>query len=299
MSFDHLQGWVPNERGTQEFLATLEKPLFCNAAEHLFGDEDKDVVLYKTLARLAGKDYFLKAQGIGDCVSWGWAHGADALLATMFDLGLTGEWYEAATEPIYGGSRVEASGRERGGYSDGSYGGVAAKWVSKWGVLFRKNYGGDNDLTKYSATRAKSWGNFGCPDELEPEAKKHPIKQVALVKTFREAGKAIQNGYPVPVCSGQGFSSTRDKDGFARASGSWAHCMLFYGVRWGSRPGLLCQNSWGAFNSGGRWPDDQPDGSFWVEADVADRMLRGQDSFACSDYVGFPKRKIKWGDMWS
>jgi hypothetical protein len=47
-------------------------------------------------------------------------------------------------------------------------------------------------------------------------------------------------------------------------------------------------NSWGADWISGPKRHDQPDGSFWVDADVAERMLRGQDSFAVSGYEGYP-----------
>ena len=251
--------------------------------------------------------FIANGYGVHNCVSWGWAHAADTHLAVMYQLGDTGEWRSAATEAIYGGSRVEARGKTSAGYSDGSYGGAAAKWVSEWGIVFRQKYTapwGELDLTSYSSSRAKEWGNYGCGGAedvranswFDQQAKSHPIKQVALVRTFKEAAAAIQSGYPVAVCSGQGFASKRDKDGFAQASGSWAHCMCFISVRF-DRPGLLCLNSWGpGWISGPKWPDDQPEGSFWVEADVADRMLSGGDSFAVSGYQGFPYRELKHSD---
>ncbi|HWA98446.1 MAG TPA: Hint domain-containing protein, partial [Pirellulales bacterium] len=149
-----------------------------------------------------------------NCVSWGWAHAVDELSAVDWKLGKNGEWKPVATEPIYGGSRVQARGVSQGGWSDGSYGGAAAKWVRDWGVLYRQPYD-KVDLTTYSANRAKQYGNYGCPKELEGVARQHPVKSVTLVTNFDEAAAAISNGYPVPVCSGQGFTSTRDKDGFA------------------------------------------------------------------------------------
>jgi hypothetical protein len=168
--------------------------------------------------------------------------------------------------------------------------------------LFRQPYPDLGfDLTTYSSARAKDWGNFGCggakdAGKADAVAKQHPIKRVALVRNFQEAAAAIAAGYPVPVCSGQGFSSKRDSEGFARASGSWSHCMCFIGVRH-DRPGLLCLNSWGPdWISGPKWPSDQPDGSFWVAKDTAERMLAGQDSFAVSAYEGFPWRDLKHGD---
>lgn len=306
-------GYVPQPEKTAEFLRTLDEPYFRDAAKHLIrnrGPPPEDgagaqepVLLYRALYE-ARPDWLVGRQGIGDCVSWGWAHGADILLAVDLKLGRTAEWHAAATEAIYGGSRVEARGRTSGGWSDGSYGGAAAKWVSQWGIVFRQPYPVlGHDLTTYSSKLAKQWGNFGCGGQgdggrLDAEAKRHAIRTVAVVATFDEAAAAIRNGYPIPVCSGQGFSSQRDAQGFARASGSWSHCMCFIGVRH-DRPGLLCLNSWGpTWISGPKWPSDQPDGSFWVEASTATRMLRGRDSFAMSNYTGFPARKLRHTEGW-
>lgn len=304
-------GYTPDPEGTKRFLRTLARPLLLQANPMLQVRDGEPVLLYralvKTYRQAYGKDWVVGRQGIGDCVSWGWAHAADIHLAVMYQLGDTGEWREAATEAIYGGSRVEARGLKSAGYSDGSYGGAAAKWVSEWGVVFRQKYDapwGELDLRVYSSSRAKEWGNYGCGGAedsrgnswFDQQAKSHPIKQVALVRTFQEAAAAIQSGYPVAVCSGQGFASKRDKDGFSPASGSWAHCMCFVAVRF-DRPGLLCLNSWGpTWIAGPKWPDDQPDGSFWVEAAVAERMLAGNDSFAVSGYQGFPYRELRHSD---
>lgn len=302
-------GYTPDPAGTKRFVRSLPKPTLSEAAPHLFGRGDSEpVLLYRSLyeafaAHHGGQAWIVGKQGIGDCVSWGWAHGADIHLSVLWKLGISSEWRPAATEAIYGGSRVEARGSTRGGYSDGSYGGAAAKWVSDWGVLFRQPYNDLGfDLTTYSSSRAKSWGNYGCGGEGEngkkadDVAKTHPIKQVALVRNFEEAAAAIASGYPVPVCSGRGFTSQRDAQGFCRPSGGWSHCMCFVGVRF-DRKGLLCLNSWGPNWVGGpKWPDDQPDGSFWVDADVATGMLRGEDSFAVSGFEGFPYRDLKHGD---
>lgn len=303
-------GYRPDPAGTRAFLATLAKPTLAQAAPALLAvrADDKPVLLYRALYKAYrakyGREWRVRAQGIGDCVSWGWAHGADIHLAVMWELGDSAEWHEAATEAIYGGSRVEANGRTFAGWSDGSYGGGAARWVKNWGIVFRQAYPELGvDLTTYSASRAKEWGAYGCGGRqdggrLDAEARKHPIRNVTLVRNFREAAAAIASGYPVPVCSGQGFSSRRDAAGFSAPRGSWSHCMCFIGVRYdGGRPGLLCLNSWGPSWIGGpKWPEDQPDGSFWVDARVVDSMLSGGDSFAVSGYEGFPFRDLKHGD---
>lgn len=302
-------GYTPNPGGTQRFLRSLPRPLLSQAGPDLVAKDrgDKPVLLYRALQKAysehaGGAEWIVGSQGIGDCVSWAWAHGADIHLAVIWQLGVTSEWRPAATEAIYGGSRVEARGVRSGGWGDGSYGGAAAKWVSGWGILFREPYDELGlDLTHYDRNRAKQWGNYGCGGNgdngrADAIAKLHPIRQVALVRNFTEAAAAIAAGYPVPVCSGQGFSSQRDGEGFSRPSGSWSHAMCFMGVRH-DRKGLLCLNSWGPnWIRGAKWPEDQPDGSFWVDAAVCDRMLRGEDSFAVSGYEGFPWRDLRHGD---
>ncbi|MGC4004670.1 MAG: hypothetical protein QM811_16750 [Pirellulales bacterium] len=302
-------GYVPNPAATEAFLLTLPNPELLQAAPQLFAARDgQDVFLYRSLykAYKASKlvEWIVGAQGIGDCVSWGWAHAIMIHMAVLWELGETSEWREAATESIYGGSRVEALGRRSGGYGDGSYGGAAAKWVKNFGVIFRQDYPDLGvDLTKYSSKRAKDWGNYGNGGKadggrLDAEAKKHPVLDVALVTTFDQAAAAIANGYPVPVCSSVGFTSTRDAQGFLRRGiKPWAHCMCFVGVRYGDRPGLLCLNSWGPkWVSGPKYPDDQPDGSFWVDKDLVNVMLAGRDSFAVSGLVGFPRNDLSHGD---
>lgn len=238
--------------------------------------------------------------GVHNCVSHGFAHAADVSLAVDWSIGKSGSFKSAATESIYGGSRVEARGVTFGGWSDGSYGGAAAKWLKNWGVIYREKYA-DHDLTVYDSSRAKNWGAYGNGGKddggkLDATAKQHPIHDVTLVRSFDEAAIAIQNGFPVAVCSGQGFNSTRDSEGFCRAQGSWSHCMCFTAVRYGARPGLLCQNSWSKYVSGPKFPPDQPDGSFWVDAAVVTRMLSGGDSFAVSGAEGFKFRDLRHGD---
>ncbi len=270
------------------------------------------VLLFDSLLRLA-PNWRRGAQGIGDCVSWGYELGCTLLTATDIVLKQKPwEWRgEFATEPIYGGSRVEARGVRAGGWSDGSYGAAAAKWLTKWGALLRSDYSirtgqEAHNLTAYSSKKAKSWGNYGCGGQrdknaLDEVARETPVKSAYLVRSFEQAAKAIENGYPVVVCSMYGFGS-RGADGFAQKRGSWAHCMCFTGVRY-DKPGLLLTNSWG--NSWGTrapfYPRDYyPEVkkcSAWISARNATGMLKGGDSYALSDIRGLKRREIKWEEL--
>lgn len=253
-------------------------------------------------------------QGIGDCVSFGWELGGTALQAVQIVLHRQPWLWKGpfATEPIYGGSRVEALGKRTGGYSDGSTGGAAAKWVTtKGGMLLRQNYSivtgsPDDDLTSYSADKAKQWGNFGCGGRddngvLDKVAMEHPIREAKLVTTFEQAATSIANGYPVVVCSSAGFGD-RGRDGFVRWTTTWYHCMVFLGVRF-DIPGLLLCNSWG--NSWGasnphypaRLPDAVKKCSAWVHARDVDKMLGDwKDSFAISSLEGWKRQEINWSE---
>lgn len=311
-----LTGWIPDPQGVEDFLndAATAHPLFGLCADDLMGDPDQPcMLLHKALLSLQ-PDWKRGRQGIGDCVSWGWELACSILSAVDIVHRREPESWQGcfATEPIYGGSRVEARKIKRAGWNDGAYGGAAAKWVRDWGVIPRKNYSqrtnnSEHNLTRYSSKKAKQWGNYGCGGKhdkgrLDSIAREHPVETVSLVTSFDEAKAAIANGYPVPVCSSQGFLSKRDGDGFCGPKGTWSHCMVFHGLRTEGRHGLLITNSWGRSVSGPMWPDDTPDSigacSWWVDADVVDRMLRRKDSYAISGYDGFKRRELKWDAGW-
>lgn len=299
-------GYTPDPQAVERFMEENPGSEFKDAAPHFFArgppDEaaaadDKPIVLTDYLLKVVPA-FVVERQLIGDCVSHGHANGVNVLSAVELVQGTSGKWFRVASEPIYGGARSQISNNGRpAGYRDGSYGGAAVKWLRDYGVLFRQKYG-DVDLSTYDSRRAKEYGNSGCPKALEGVARQHPVKTVALVTTWDELVAAIKNGYPVTVCSGQGFTSTRDKNGFARASGSWSHCMLIVGVRFDIEGGCIL-NSWGPDWIGGPKALNQLDGSFWAERRTIERMLAGRDSWALSAYVGFPARKLRNAEGWS
>jgi len=300
-------GWIDDPRECERIVSSLERPLFALASPETRGTgEGKTVFLHQAMRKVFGYDPVHK-QTIGDCVSHGWGLGTDAL-ACVEEIwhGEGHQVFETATEPVYAHSRVEIGGG-RLGSSDGSIGGWAAKSVRQGGTLVRKKYaraGQSVDYTTYSGRKAREMGRprVGVPDWIEPTMAEHRVQQTSLVTSWEEYRDAIANGYPIPICSNQGFSSRRDNQGFARPEGSWAHCMLGSGlVDDARRPGGLIQNSWGEWNGGPTGEHDIPPGSFLVDADVLDRMLRRQDSYAMSSYQNYPRRDMEvwlagWGE---
>ena len=287
-------GYSPDRDATDAFLASLPKPTLAQAGPDLALDENRDVFLGDYLLR-CDPGWKRGAQKIGSCVGWGWALSCDILACCDVLMRNEPEVYggRVLEASVYAFSRVEVRGQRNLG-GDGSYGGAAAKAVTKFGTLhYGVEYAGER-FTDNSGLREKEWGRDGVPDRLEPFAAKHKVSSVALVTDFEQAAKAIQNGYPVAVCSMRGFSMTL-RDGYLSPMGSWAHCMMFAGVRWNPKPALLCVNSWGDCYTGSvdpKLPAQFQRSAGWVEAATCTSMLKGEDSFALSGYSGFAPRTL-------
>jgi hypothetical protein len=316
-------GYQPNKAGVEQFLSELNQPTFAQAgADAVAKAKGKDVYLYRYAdqahRKVYGTPFEVWNQGnAGTCVSFGW--GLGAYIGQSVDHA-TGELpnppLEVDTSGIYGGSRT--SGRmppvSVAGYSDGSFGAAAARWVSGkcktpgiGGILYKQKYG-SVDLTSYSIPRSRDWGNTGVPLDLAKEANKHTARAVAQVKTWEELSAALESGFCVPVCSNVGFAATnvRDEDGFLPRGGQWNHCLLIAGIRHAAnapangmkrpRDGALIINSWGGrWCSGGKLPSDQPDGSFWAERKDVEAILAQGDSFAIGGVSGFSYRDLDHG----
>ena len=146
------------------------------------------------------------------------------------------------------------------------------------GLVSREMLGTDGT---YSGDRAKEWGETGPPTMSSSRRAPYKLGSAALVSTWDDLVAAITNGYPVTICTNQGFTLTRDSGGFCAASGTWGHCMLIAGVRF-DRPGACIIQSWGPDVPSGPTALDQPDFSFWAEQDVIERILGEGDSWALS-----------------
>lgn len=312
MSLQELCGWI-NDPAERDRIAALQPfPCYGDAADKLKGTgKGRDVFLWQMEEQITGKDVrFPHSQTIGDCVSHGTAGGCEDLEYIQIynakkNGGNLGEWNWIATEVIYAGGRHEI-GRDACGYDNGRNGGGmvvgwAIEWGRKYGLLPRGKYG-NIDLTTYSGDRARAWGQpgKGCPDELEPEAKKYPIVTASLIEGpdyYNQAIDAIANQALIITGSNQLYSQKRGKDGFIVPEGSAGHCTYFRGFTDnGTRPGIFYQNSWGQqYHNGpqiialpGR--NEQlkiPYGGGFVDADVFNKVHRRQEVWAISQLTDY------------
>jgi hypothetical protein len=280
-----LCGWRGAD-ATQQRVAS-QFPALRQAAPHLFSapPPTSPILLYKAWEEVLGKYPAYPAQQIGDCVSFGHAHGNDLLQCIEYRLGAPVEYRETDTEFIYGASRQVAGIL---GTGDGSYGSAAVKAMTTIGMVSREMLASDG---AYSGDRAKAWGETGPPNDLELKAAPYKLGSAALVSSWSDLVAAVTNGYPVTICTSLGFTLTRDANGFCAASGTWGHCMLIAGVRF-DIPGACIVQSWGPDMPAGPTALDQPDFSFWVDQAAIERILSEGDCWALAKTTGFVKREL-------
>jgi hypothetical protein len=234
---------------------------------------------------------------IGTCVSFGTARAIEYTMCAEIAAGEPEHFRTIATEPIYGGSRVEI-GKGRLGRGDGSVGAWAAQWAKDFGIIERGKHEG-YDLSQYSVSLSKTWGSSGVPNNLESIAQLHPIKAITKITNWEQAKRALASGFGISICSDQGFAMVRDGEGFSRAHGSWSHCMCLSGYQTGIREGGRLDNSWGSSSHTGPVGAGNPGPEgFWADARILERMLNYGDSWAFSAFDGFPARPKKSLD-WS
>jgi hypothetical protein len=243
------------------------------------------ILLYRAWRDVLGTDPDYPAQQIGDCVSFGHGHANDLVQCIEIALGEPSEYRETDTEFLYAASR-EVAGLL--GLEDGSYGAAAVKAMTDIGLVSREMLGADG---AYSGRRASEWGRVGVPSELKARAAAYRIGGGALVATWDELLAALSHGYPVTICTRQGFGLERDAQGFCAAEGTWGHCMFIAGARF-DRPGACVVQSWGPTTPSGPRALGQPSFSFWVDRPVVERILAEGDSWAISRAPEFALREL-------
>lgn len=228
-----------------------------------------------------------------NCVGMGAKNAVEYLQATeKLMKGDREAWNPVFAPYLYGTGRVLiGKGQLDGGA--GSLGSWMADAVIKYGVL-RSNY---PNVPTYSGKVADKWGDTPGPDKaFIEEGKTHPVKSAAPIRTWDALVTAITNGYPVTTASNIGYSMQASSDGFHRQTDSWAHQMCWIGVDDNATdPYAILLNTWA--DAHGQLKDFKtneplPIGVLRVRRKDAEKHLRDDDSFAFSNFDGFPEQLI-------
>lgn len=300
IDYKKLCSWVNDQKAVEAVMSKIPNPYLGQVSQSIKGlGKGKSRFLNVYVEAFNNGVYPTRTQETGDCVSFADAGVVDGLKATEILLGDENEAWEGltSTEDIYYGSRVLIGKGQLGG-QQGSVGAWAVEYSCTYGSLIKKKYP-FADLSVYSGQRANEWGKprFQAPKGMLEAAALHKARQYTLVLTWEELRDSLYSGYPIIICSNQGFSNVRDSQGFAKPNDVWPHALLCIGyTEETGRPGALIVNSWGVWNSGPRNFSNIPtipEGSFFVDAQVIEKkMLSARDSWSLSGFNGYQPQDL-------
>lgn len=282
-------GWVEDQPAVEAVLATLPFPRCEMAAPHLEGSgEGKSAYLWEAAIRVTGAHLPAQQQPRGTCVSRGYSRAVDYVSCVEIALLGEAEEYKPVSHSFLYGCGGEIGNDQN--FRDGLVGAWVAKAVATMGNCTNEECedrdAGYDDL-------AVQWKAKGVPKKFKELGKDNLVGAVTLVTTPEQARDMICNGYPLSVCSDQGFTTTRDAEGRCRPQGTWNHCMMWSGYDDATKR-FCIEQSWGQNNPSGPTVLGQPDNSFWADWSVGARMLAQQDSFAVAQFAGWASRELRW-----
>jgi hypothetical protein len=292
-------GWDPAKVEPVE-----EQPTFATMANNAVGSGEGAVVkLWEYAKAINGGQHFPTfRQQVGDCVANGAANAVNYLQAVQIGRdNPDAEWRSACRQWIYGVSRTAKDlGDGKLGRGDGSVGSWAAKGCERYGILADDHDG----VPAYSGQIAREWGvRPGPPQKFFAVAKEFCVRSTAVCKTYADVRDALANGYPVTIASNVGFQMqpvVRDGKHWGKRAGNWNHQMCLIGIDDtakspfdGKTGAAYCLNSWGD-SAHGQPADDAPPGGFWIDRTTIERIVGQGDSWAYSNFDGFPLRDLNF-----
>lgn len=288
-TIEQLCGWWPHPE------ETAKAPLVAQMAPHLMSEENawdgkSDICLWDACIKVTGANLSAHKQTIGDCVSHGHGSGMDYLQCVQIALGkVNGSFVldqdNCYTEAIYGQMRKRAGQLSN---QDGASGIWAVESLVADGYPTRKG-------RVYNGSDAKKWGARGTPETLISEGKDRRLAAYVKITDTKQAMNLLNNGYPISVCSNQGFSMSRDANGVCQAQGNWGHCMcIIGGFLVSGQLIFVIMQSWGQNVPSGPTIKRMPDNSFGANENVVARMFRAGDSYALTSVPGFPANDLNF-----
>ena len=279
-------GWIGPNEAERELASSSTPPEEFRAYT---GTPPERVQLWRAIRAIRG-DFPPATQETGDCVSWATRMAVITTAAVEIERGDKERLVDLFPPFFYGSQRVFV-GRGRLRSAPGSLGVWARDAIKAYGSLeWTANW-------TYSGAVADSWGVFGPPQETRDQAKPFVMEHSARIQTIEQMVSAIASGYAIVVCASQGFEPTPDRTGLLPPSSRpWNHATCAWGYDL-DRQEVEFVNSWGDLH--GRVQDRYdtretlPRGSFRIRFQDAAKMLADGDSWAFSNYRGFPPRESK------
>jgi hypothetical protein len=200
----------------------------------------------------------------------------------------------------YGKSRQYAGMRGRG---EGSWGTTAARAAREDGFVGAAESG----LPQPSDDGGLTWGRdaelqwsdgAAVPAAWLEKSRKHLIKTTAQCKSAEDVAAAVQNGYPCTIASNWGGQMRPSVQGdrlLNKRATTWNHQMCVAGWEDHASHGELYYilNSWGV-DTHGTCPSGAPPGGFWIRKADMQNIVGQEETFALSQFDGFPSQDFFW-----
>lgn len=330
MSFNpaDLCGWVQDDRAVAESISSMAAMGVYDDSSSIKGHglDQEYVALWEAENYVVGKmtpekrtalgcvqlggQWFLPEmnQTSGTCVSKATTGAQECnLMINIAFNHLNEEFQRLSSEAVYALARIQI-GKGQLGNGAGAVAAWAALACQRYGVLPRGVYGAV-DLRVENDKYADSWGapGHGLPADLVKLAMLHPTKTITQATTMDQARSLMASWSALAVSSSQGFTQTRNEHGVCFPSGTWNHCMGWWGwaIGWDGNLYVFIKQSWRAANS----PNGPsvfitksgkhlqlPPGVFAAPGEVGEKMIiQGRDSWGSTGTKGFTRRIKSFG----
>jgi hypothetical protein len=263
---------------------------FAQAAPKLIGiGSGQTAILHNYSKVVLGGFLQPQFQPRGTCVSRGHKRALDLLqcveIATMR---LSYEFNYISHAGIYGACRMHGNYLSN---QDGAVGAWAAWAIVNNGVVLNKDVNDDDNKDDL----AVQWGSKGVPADILAKMKSHLCTTFTQAMSANDVRDALVAGKSVTVSSDVGFEPFhRNAEGLCKPGGSWPHCMCVTGYR-ADKNWFLIDQSWGPDQPNGPIGDmDIPSYSFWIEANVMDRMVKQGDTWILTGLNGWDSDTMHW-----
>jgi hypothetical protein len=304
-------GWVPYDLRSDTSklahnLAVEAMPKF-NIVGAVGAEPDK-VFLWDPIRKLLnGHDVPLMYQATGSCV----ANGAETVVNNLQALDIAIRNDAEVYVPLflgyhYGRGRFHSGINGRG---EGSTGSGQAEAIREDGVVaynvdglpqpkITPIDGGNGEIWTWGAGVEMTWSDGKrIQDTWIQLGRKRLCKTTSPIRNSEDAKASIANYYPITIASDWGgMMQPPVTEGVLlnRRVTTWNHqmCILAYWKH--PKLGLIfwIQNSWA--DAHGRCPSGAPAGGFWVKAKDVDYICSQGDSFAFSQWDGFPAQDLSY-----
>jgi hypothetical protein len=263
-----LYARFPKMKGAWDGTTTINHYL---AAQKVLGAQAEDLIQY---------------QPRGTCGGRAGSGGADLLQCILIAGGRRAKFHRVSHAFLYWQARKKygmAQGNPGDENNDGVASGAIPEVMASIGLDHREETGDTNWYGQGSDDLATQWGcgkiAASLADKLTEYAKDNVVSEWAPVKSAQELADGIAAGGIGIGSDSQGFTMTRDKDGFCRPQGTWQHYQTRMSVGvYNGRQGFGYWQSWGKEGAPGGPPlPGHPGNCFGVDFATQDKIIKSGD----------------------